>query len=186
LKLYLHGPREGQTIKIRDIQFVNGVAEYPVFPETLKKFYGVRDYPANEGRDTEGRAYFKEDIVQKIEPSISNEQEEVLNDDLQVEKQEAEEEVKGIHTSIATVDEGREDQEEAQKELRELIESKKQEMSSEESNPTKLKTYKEFSKFSAFRKYVKDLTGLDAKNKVIAEQLIREYADKNNLQYGDE
>jgi len=184
LKLYLHGPREGQTIKIRDIQFVNGVAEYPVFPETLKKFYGVRDYPANEGRDSEGRAYFKEDIVQKIEPSINNEQEEVLNDGLQVKKQEAEKAVT-INFTVDSVDAKgfveKLHQEEAQKELRDLIESKKKELPED-----RLKTSEDFDHYSKWRSYVKKTTGFDPKNKVVAEEIMQKYADDNNLEYGAE
>lgn len=45
MKLFLHGPRAGQTIKIREWQFVDGVIELPSLPKYLEKYYNVRDYP---------------------------------------------------------------------------------------------------------------------------------------------
>ena len=48
MKLYIHGPREGQTIKLNGVQFVNGVAEYPILLHNLKKYYNVKDYPPEE------------------------------------------------------------------------------------------------------------------------------------------
>lgn len=61
MKLYLHNARKGQTFKIKNLQFVDGICEHPVLPHYLEKFYSVKDYPP-------------EDFVQKPELSINNEQ----------------------------------------------------------------------------------------------------------------
>ena len=45
MKLYLWGPRAGQTILINGIQFINGVAEAPSLPVYHERYYNVKDHP---------------------------------------------------------------------------------------------------------------------------------------------
>ena len=45
MKLYLWGPKAGQTILINGIQFINGVAEAPSLPIYHERYYNVKDHP---------------------------------------------------------------------------------------------------------------------------------------------
>ena len=45
MKVWLHGPREGETIRIKSVQFVNGVAEVPKLSVYLERYYNVKDFP---------------------------------------------------------------------------------------------------------------------------------------------
>lgn len=171
MKLYLHGPREGQTIKIRDVQFVDGVAEYPTFPKSLEKFYGVKDYPPK------GLEKIKQPKGQEIKFGAKELDQEQLAESIK----ELTNDVQDSGMPLIEEQEDIAEQEEAQKELRELIEEKKKELSSD-----KLKTSKDFPKFGQFKAYVKETTGFNPKNKVMADEIMKEYAAKNNLQYGEE
>jgi len=45
MKIYLHGPRAGQTIILNGIQFIDGVAEAPSLPVYHERYYNVKDHP---------------------------------------------------------------------------------------------------------------------------------------------
>ena len=45
MKAYLTGPRKGQTMRIRNIQFIDGVADVSSISPALYRDYGVRDNP---------------------------------------------------------------------------------------------------------------------------------------------
>lgn len=54
MKCYLHGPREGETIVINGVQFINGVADMPTLPIYFERYYNVKDYPPQERKYTLG------------------------------------------------------------------------------------------------------------------------------------
>jgi hypothetical protein len=166
--LYLHGPREGQTIKIRGVQFIAGVAEYPTFPKSLEKFYGVKDTPPK------GFEKIKQPKGQEIKFGAKELDQKELAKSIQ-------ELAKDVQESDVSVNNEQEDKEKEQKELRELIESKKKDLSED-----KLKTFDDFNNWGKWKSYVKKTTGLNPKNKVLADQIMSDYASKNNLEYGEE
>lgn len=180
MKLYLHGPREGQTIKMRDIQFTNGIAEHTHLPKILERYYGVKDFPPDsfdkikqpKGQEItfgvkeldqeELAKSIKEhaDDVQENNLSINNEHEGEMNDGLQDEER-------------------REEKEVAQKELRDLIEAQKQELSK-----PRIKKMSDFSNnFPKYKAYVKELTGLSPRGKKQAKELLAQYASEQNIEF---
>jgi hypothetical protein len=67
LKIYLHGPRAGQDFKVKNIQFINGVAEVPKMLKTLERYYNVKDFPPGE------------EYVQNKDEFINNEHESIVD-----------------------------------------------------------------------------------------------------------
>lgn len=65
MKIYLHGPRAGQSVKLQGVQFINGEAEVPKLSKVLEKFYNVKDYSPED--------------VQELDASINNEQENIVD-----------------------------------------------------------------------------------------------------------
>ena len=76
MKLFIHGPREGQTIKLNGVQFINGVAEHPTLLKNLERYYNVKDYPPNR----EEALTIEEEFVQDLEVSTNNEQADSVDD----------------------------------------------------------------------------------------------------------
>lgn len=48
MKVYLHGPRQGQTVKLQGVQFVNGEAEVMTLSNVLRRFYNVQESNPNQ------------------------------------------------------------------------------------------------------------------------------------------
>lgn len=61
MKAYLHGARAGKNFKVKNVEFVDGVAEVAQISNYLSKYYDVRDYPP------EGFKQEIEDVVQEEE-----------------------------------------------------------------------------------------------------------------------
>jgi hypothetical protein len=64
MKVYLHGGRTGHTFSIKDVQFVDGVAEVDELSTYLERYYAVKPYPP-EGHPDNNKG--EEDGVQTEE-----------------------------------------------------------------------------------------------------------------------
>jgi len=166
LKLYLHGPREGQTIKIRDVHFVDGVAEYPTFPKSLARYYGVKDFPPESFNN------IKQPKGQEITFGVKELDQEELAKSIK-------EQAKEANDGEMQDEEGQQEKEIAQKELRELIEAQKLELSRE-----RIKKMSDFgNNFPKYKAYVKELTGLSPRGKKQAKELLAQYASEQNIEF---
>lgn len=92
MKVYLHGPRQGQTVKLQGVQFVNGEAEVMTLSNVLRRFYNVQESNPNQ----------EEVPVEVVEEVQDVDPETILNAVVQAKKEEltqAEREVYGTPIS---------------------------------------------------------------------------------------
>lgn len=156
MKLYLHGPREGQNITIKGVQFVNGVAEHHCLPVTLERKYGVKNYALESLTSTIA------EITEDINSTPSTEELEVKYDSL-------DKFATSVDDDLATED--------GHRELQALIEEKKREFI----QPEKLKNYKYFNNMGGFQAYVDQVTGLRPRTKKQGNDYLTKFAEDNNL-----
>lgn len=92
MKLYLHKPRQNETVTLSGISFVEGVAEFDGerVPVSLEKYYNVRDYPMGsepkkEEVEAEDSTYYPQERSKEELERI--EQDRKLNNYVEMKKQ---------------------------------------------------------------------------------------------------
>ena len=153
MKAYLHGGRAGQTFKVKDVQFVNGVSEVHKISNYLSKYYAVKDYP----------------------PSLTEEESAEMHEALMDSVEIIEEEKDGVQ-----IKEGQEAEEvnpdivEGIEELRKVVEEKKKQLNTKASLPV-------FENWFQYKSDVEKLTGIKVRGRAQAEEALAKYVEENNL-----
>lgn len=89
MKVWLHGPREGQTININGTQFVDGVAYVNGFSNYLQRYYNVQDHmPAGLATKENPVEEVKEKEPVEIKFKIENVDTNLLNEFVEAKKSE--------------------------------------------------------------------------------------------------
>lgn len=91
MKLYLHEPRQNDTVTLAGIRFVKGVAEFDGegVPVSLEKYYNVKDYPVGskpKEEDEKETEYYPQPRSQEDKEKI--EEERKLKNLIEIKKQE--------------------------------------------------------------------------------------------------